>query len=325
MWGITMKLNMFFVFLTLFFIGKAEASDYELEICSNCYTDGQFAFAAEHYSLNTLPGFLGIHPVYVANPNSGVVRFFHVHWDEDWNFNPLGHGSEGRRSARPMHSGSYSGDGVANGFYVVEAIEASGDPAVIHAIEEGAILFQVAFDLLFSQVINSGDVDGLESVQSALALLGPEETTGPVRLSVTSRLTDHFNSIETGLLTAVSDTIVGAYKKFLVDSLLVEGHSIKLVFPDDTYVYIEISLRSIAGAPFEDHWKFELDLESVRGPGLDDGAPQGPWFFNNYNYQGPFGVAWQIMMLADRWADEDVGCSFSCPTDDYCIVSCKRP
>ncbi len=293
----------------------------DFDVCDHCYTTAQFAHAAEQHSLATRPLMAsGIDPVYVVNASSGEVRYFDVYRSVSGNL--LGDGDEPEMvsqfgSAIPATSGG----SVSSGYYLAEALEGAPDPEILEVLEEAHAVLQIAIETWSQQAIRSDEVPGLEDLQSALQLVGPESAEF-WRNQVGVALEDYMNAqIASRVGTIISDAILGAYQKFVAASMLPEGFEIVLQAPDGTEIRITYTLNMRVGE-LSDGYNFDIMEETVRVTGQPIGFPTTPGGFSGYTYTGSFVTASQLRLLADRLGVGG-GCSWSCSASDHCALSCS--
>lgn len=324
-----MKSRLFLpAFLALAF-GNALAVT-EFKACSSCFTTSQFAQAAEQFSLEMRPSLIGTDDVFVANPHSGAVRYFRVDRSKDPDFDPLGKPDAFPGSAMPVGPGNSSespAEFFARGFYLAKAIEAQGDPVIIQSIEAGAEAFGLVMDGVVRRPVSLDELEGLEAINSAVALLGDGQGAYQ-RVAMQNMLGNHFGERLDAVLVGLDDSVVSAYFNFAVQSPLFRTkYAIKPEFPDGTSMIFSLDVSPYMGDSRNVHWRFKALPESVDGPGLEDGAPQGAYFFNDYRYEGPHAIASEIIALAERsgiTTGDEGQCALSCPTDDECVVACQR-
>lgn len=305
-------MSKFFAFAAILFftIGRVDA-EINVELCNTCYSPGQFAHAAEQYSLSTLPGFIGIDPVYVVNPDSESVRFYHVHRSQDWSFDPLGVPSEDRGTLATTSSG----------FFVAEAVEVIGDPGVLHEISNALTAYNAFLVEIYSSlVLNAEDLPDLPNndVISAVSLVG--DGPGPAfRRTVTrNAISNRINDLAVTSVLNLADTARGVFDRLVGSGELVSGFSIILRFADGTQIPMKIEIRMVVG--LENHVVVELDPTEAQGPGLI-AVPQSPGEFVDFTFKGHDITLNELAALAQMYGipvtgpsggGGNVACRFEC-------------
>lgn len=315
-----MRYFLFSLICSLGFVSKSLAFT-DFDVCDHCYTTAQFAHAAEQRSLSIHPGMQGLDEVYVVNPWSADVRFFYVYRSFDAGFDPLGSGVGGGAlssgSARPAQGhGKLSG-----GFFVAEAVEGDGDPNVKTMIEDAAAMLSGAFEIWTEQIIQSGEVPGLENLESALQLVGPGSAEF-WRNQVGVALEDYMNArIATRLGTIFNDALIGAFQKLVVESILIDSFEIVLKAPDGTEIKITYTINIRLGT-LDDGYNFQILEHTVRLSDQPTAFPTTSGGFSGYSFTGSPELTGFLLDLANRLSEPS--CDWECPAVDSCKLSCSR-
>ena len=297
-------------------------------VCADCYTASEFAHAAEQFSLHTGPGRTREDGVYVANPESRIVRHFRVSRWFDPAFDPLDAPDAVPGSARPalaLEVGEGPQALLAGGFYLAEAVEAEGDPQTIEVILDGVATFHRALERLLAQPVEVNTVVTSEPVSSGFDLVG-DGAVSRLRRDFQFGLEDYFTQRLDSILEPLDREVVDAFFNIAMGSgLFANRYGITLRFPDGTETMAILKASPLLGNTQQIAWQFETRPRVVNGPGLGDGALLVPAFFEGYRYEGPQAIAESIMALADR-VGPSMGfqgeCQKTCPADGDCLIVC---
>ena len=321
------RIGALFVVLLVPFFGQANASD-RVELCAQCFSASSFAHRAEQSSLAQLPGLTGIDPVYVVNPFSEEVRFFHVHRWQDDDYQPLsaprssrGEGEQPRRNLSPR---------LMQGFFRAEAEELAADSSDVQEIHEG-----LAAAVAFFQFAESTHLDDLEDldIDSAVALLGPEDSPAGLRRNqlqnvIANRLSSELSVIRLTL----ADLAQRVLNQWVGDSDVSLMSSITINFPDGTVIDVEV-VQILDGIEGGISFVLEVREESAQGPGLP-AVPQSPGQFDGFGFSGNQTTLAELLSLAQLYGipitgpggGSGGGCSMQCEISGdevVCNLSCS--
>lgn len=306
----------FSLFLTRFIVvfmlfgagGSSLAQDMpDFGYCSDCTTT-DFALAAKH----AVPSMAGTYPVYVLDVATGEVRYFEV--DVWWD---CGDNELQSTSPEDEHDQVVGTLSIQGSCTYKQAIPLPGDQLVKSAIQD-AFSIILEYQSFSSVAVDIGDIPGAEHIESAIALVGPDEAALN-RIIVRNGLNEYFGGFWHSALTNINDLAHNALNKLFENSIFAPDKPVWIEFPDGTKVRVQVDAYDLTGFTVE--FTFTIETESVQGPGLG-GVPQEPGQFNNFHFKGSQDIGLQLLQLAERYGN--IVCDWECEAgSNNCILRCQ--
>lgn len=297
-----------------------------IDACANCFSAAAFAHAAEQISMQEAPFATGLEEVYVFNPVSNEVRFFHVNRWLDDQFDPQGNARSKRRSPETPYR--------TQGFFRAEAFPMLADPSEVASIQDGIdaardFSLLVAAGAYLEDLADLGDM----GIDSAVSLVGPDDSpAGLRRIALMNAINNHLGSELSLLQIGLADLARQAMRKILGDSDITFMANFRVYFDDGTV--IDVKIVEILDAIDGDTTAFELEVDqsSAQGPNLP-AVPQSPGQFGSFSFSGNETTLEELAQLAQLYGIPVVrsgggsgGCTMTCEVfgDELrCTVQCS--
>jgi len=284
--------------------------------CDYCSSNASFSTEAEQVSFSEAPFLEGIHKIYIVNPYSSEVRFFHVsRWFEIGDLIPRSSSPKERQDSGSVRRSS-------QGYYHAEAIPAPSDPSIEQALTESIR----ATNDLRQQISGFVDFDSLvlpPELDSAIDLVGPEDSAaGLNRSRMIIALNTYLNERISNLAIALGDLALRLLSRVISQSGLLNNLTITIEFPDGTS--IPISIASIREGFQGDPNVFEMEIlqNLAHGPGLT-GVPGSSGQFTGFYFFGDSGIVQELMQLARRYGIPVTGPGGGTPPTDGTRMTCE--
>lgn len=302
-------------------------------LCDNCNSNAQFEVAAENLAPNFAPGdgSIKVYPVYVTNPMTADIRFFHVAVWYDWQGGQPQAGTDSLRTTETYIPVGEGGESVVLGPGLQKlATPGVGNQELEADLYSGSLGLQSFLGSLPS-VIDVGDLDWNNPPGSAADLIGP--VTGPAGLhhaALANALSAYVNQNWSSTVVVAMDAVDRLYRNYAGESSTIGGRHATIRWANGSSIRFRIDAMTRALGSFT----FAVDGEVVQNSfRMPDGSP-GPWApgqFDGFTWEQvtpSTGSSMGIGLIGAAYRTGELNCSFSC-VDKHdenvseCVLSCS--